>query len=315
VRTPEIIENIPTYIEDATQTLSAPITVGSFTFTLPIPQDQNFDWQAIFSQISSYIEPALRNIGSSLGQVAISIAAGLGWLVFILFVAIYISSDAPYLSQLISDMAASSGYRADAERLWRSFGRIWDAYLRGQAILGVVIFFTVSTVLALLGVENALAIGLLAGLLEFIPFIGPLVGGGSAVLVALFQTSNYMGLTSIQFAIVVLIAMSIIQQIENNVLVPRIVGDALDLNPLIVFVGALMGTSLGGILGAILAAPVLATLKLLGSYAWRKMFDEPPFPDPEPDHSDKPSWAESAWERWQLRRAGVEMSETNDTKQ
>ncbi len=315
VRTPEIIENIPTYIEDATQTLSEPITVGSFTFTLPIPQDQNFDWQAIFSQISSYIEPALRNIGSSLGQVAISIAAGLGWLVFILFVAIYISSDAPYLSQLISDMAASSGYRADAERLWRSFGRIWDAYLRGQAILGVVIFFTVSTVLALLGVENALAIGLLAGLLEFIPFIGPLVGGGSAVLVALFQTSNYMGLTSIQFAIVVLIAMSIIQQIENNVLVPRIVGDALDLNPLIVFVGALMGTSLGGILGAILAAPVLATLKLLGSYAWRKMFDEPPFPDPEPDHSDKPSWAESAWERWQLRRAGVEMSETNDTKQ
>ena len=130
---------------------------------------------------------------------------------------------------------------------------------------------------------------------------------------ALFQASNYLGLTSIQFAIVVLIAMMIIQQIENNILVPRIVGDALDLNPLWVFVGALMGTSLGGILGAILAAPVLATIKLVGTYAWHKMFDEPPFPNPEPDESDKPSWAEAAWERWQLRRAGVDVDGESKT--
>ena len=100
--------------------------------------------------------------------------------------------------------------------------------------------------------------------------------------------------------------MIIIQQIENNVLVPRIVGEALDLNPLFVFVGALMGTSLAGILGAILAAPVMATVKLVGTYAWHKFFDEPPFSEPEPDESDQPSWAEAAWEKWQLRRAGVE---------
>ena len=305
VRTPEIIESIPDYIEQAMATLTEPISIGSFTFSLPISQDQSFDWQAVFTQIRSYIEPVLRSAGTSLGQVAVSIATGLGWMVVILFVAIYIANDAPYLGQLIGDTAAFPGYREDAERLWRAFGRIWDAYLRGQAILALVIGVTVSTVLGILGVENALALGLLSGLLEFIPFIGPLIGSGAAILVALFQVSNYLGLTSIQFAFVVFIAMMIIQQIENNVLVPRIVGDALDLNPLLVFVGALMGTSVGGILGAILAAPVLATIKLIGAYAWHKMFDEPPFPDPEPDDSDQPSWAESAWERWQLRRAGV----------
>jgi len=71
-----------------------------------------------------------------------------------------------------------------------------------------------------------------------------------------------------------------LQQLENNLLVPRIVGGALDLHPLIVMFSVLMGTSLAGILGAVLAAPVVASLKLLGAYAWRKMLDLPPFPEP-----------------------------------
>jgi predicted PurR-regulated permease PerM len=84
-----------------------------------------------------------------------------------------------------------------------------------------------------------------------------------------------------------------LQQIEGAILVPRFVGDALDLHPVIVIVVVLMGTSLAGILGAILAAPVAATIKLFGAYAWRKMFDLPPFPDPEPedDFSSPGLWA------------------------
>jgi hypothetical protein len=72
----------------------------------------------------------------------------------------------------------------------------------------------------------------------------------------------------------------LIQQIENNVLVPRIVGGALDLNPLIVIIGVFIGASLAGLVGAVLAAPLLATTKLLGTYAWRKLFDLPPFHEP-----------------------------------
>jgi len=76
--------------------------------------------------------------------------------------------------------------------------------------------------------------------------------------------------------------MVVIQQLENHLLVPRIVGWALDLHPIIVIVGLFVGASLAGILGAILAAPVVASLKLFGTYAWRKLFDLPPFPDEEP---------------------------------
>jgi predicted PurR-regulated permease PerM len=74
-----------------------------------------------------------------------------------------------------------------------------------------------------------------------------------------------------------------IQQVENNVLVPRIVGDALDLHPIVVIVAVLMGTSLAGLLGAVLAAPVAASLKLYGLYVWRKLLDLPPFPEPAPE--------------------------------
>jgi len=161
--------------------------------------------------------------------------------------------------------------------------------LRGQVILGAVIFVVVWLGLSLLGVRNALTLGLLSGLLEFIPNLGPIIGTGVAMIVAFFQPTNPWGLESWQFALLVLVFMVVVQQLENNILVPRIVGGALDLHPLIVLVGVLMGAALAGILGAILAAPVLASLKLMGTYIWRKLFDLPPFPEPDSEEEAIPS--------------------------
>ena len=141
----------------------------------------------------------------------------------------------------------------------------------------------------MLGVQNSLALGLLSGLLEFIPVLGPIIGAGAAITVALFQPDTLGQLANWQYAGVVLIFMLIVQQLENNILVPRIVGESLDLHPLIVIIGVFMGSSLAGILGAILAAPVVATLKLISFYAWRKMFDQPPFPSPEKEPGESAS--------------------------
>jgi len=150
------------------------------------------------------------------------------------------------------------GGSEDAQLLSQELGRIWDAFLRGQVILGGVIFVVVWLGLTVLGVRNALTLGLLSGLLEFIPTLGPIIGTGVAMIVAFFQPTNPWGLESWQFALLVLVLMIVIQQVENNILVPRIVGGALDLHPIIVFVGVLMG-----------------------AYTWRKLFDLPPFPRKE----------------------------------
>jgi predicted PurR-regulated permease PerM len=203
----------------------------------------------------------------------------------VVIVSIYLAMDAPRIGQGISELAHQPGYRRDAERLIRDTIRIWDAYLRGQVILGIAIFVIVTLCLSLLRVNNALELGILSGLLEFLPVVGPFIGTAAAVVVALLQDTNPWGMSPWVYALIVLAVMFLIQQVENAILVPRIVGDALDLHALVVLIGVLMGTSLAGLLGAVLAAPVIATLKLFGTYVWRKMLDLPPFPDDPPDES------------------------------
>lgn len=73
--------------------------------------------------------------------------------------------------------------------------------------------------------------------------------------------------------------LSTVQQVENAVLVPRIIGRQLNMHPMIVFIAALAGASAAGILGILLAAPVLATARLIIIYIYRKLNDLPPFPD------------------------------------
>ena len=307
-RIPAIIEAIPGQLELVRDYFSHPIVIGSFEVQIPLESANIFNADLIAQQLLGFVEPLFSSVGGSLGQFALSTVETFGWLLFILFVSIYVSNDIPRIGSMIGNAATLPGYRADVERLLREFGRIWNAYLRGQAILAVVIGVTVSASLRVLGVENALALGLVSGLLEFIPMVGPFVGTTTAVTVALFQPTNYLGLTNVQLALIVLILMFVIQQVESSVLVPRIVGDALDLPPLLVLVGAIMGSSLAGILGAILAAPVIATLKLIGSYMWLKMFDLPPFPKPETKEGDQPSWFERLWEYWERRLAQIQLS-------
>jgi predicted PurR-regulated permease PerM len=295
-----VVETLEIIIDDALQRVEE---VTGYDFTGLAAQ---INLSAIARQALSWIQPALSRSGTLAAQLAsgaINIVTT-GLLIFI--VSFYVAKDSPQFGETIRELARQPGYGHDAERLMREFLKIWDAYLRGQVVLGIVIGIVVSVSLSLLGVNNALGLGLLAGLLEFLPVIGPFVSTVVAVLVALFQDTNYLGLDPLQYALVILVVMIIIQQVENSFLVPRIVGDALDLHPLVVMISVVMGASLAGILGAILAAPVAASLKLFGAYAWRKMLDLPPFPKPEPPPKPKRGMSGLAgqWRLWRMKTAG-----------
>ncbi|MEZ4679533.1 MAG: AI-2E family transporter [Caldilineaceae bacterium] len=128
--------------------------------------------------------------GSLAAQVAQATISGIsiGFLVFVL--SIYIAKDTPKIWLSISDLATQPGYRQDVDRLLADFSRIWDAYLRGQVILALVIGVVVSLMLSILGVNSALGLGALSGVLEFLPIVGPFVGTTAAVLVAFFQSNT-----------------------------------------------------------------------------------------------------------------------------
>jgi predicted PurR-regulated permease PerM len=239
-------------------------------------------WDRLVEQLLGLAQPVLSQSGTIVSRFATTTARTVINIIFVVVLSIYLSTDLPRLSDNVKKFAQLPGYRADAERLLPELRRVWGAYLRGQIVLAFVIFLMVWTGLTILGVQNALALALLAGLLEFIPNLGPVISTIVTIIVAVFQSSNYMGLSPVVFALVILAMMILIQQLENHLLVPRIVGHALNLHPIIVILGVVMGASLAGILGAVLAAPIIASLKVLGEYAGRKLFDLPPFAEHEP---------------------------------
>ncbi len=269
---PVIIEGIPQVLSEL---VSRTYTVGNFSFSLP----NTFNFDQLVSELTSLIQPLLTNTSSILQTTATSTASVVTWTVFTLIISFYATKDLPQISRSIQKFADGPGYRRDADLLMRDFGQIWSRYLRGQATLAIVMAIVVSLLMLIFGVRYSLALGLLAGVLEFVPYVGPLISVGAMVGVALFQDTNIFGLDPFTYALIILGVGIVIQQIENSVLVPRIVGDALDLHPITVMVVALMGATLAGLLGVMLSAPVAATVKLIGGYVWSKLLDLEPFPD------------------------------------
>lgn len=270
-------------LQDLQNQLPESIIISGLTVPVSGLIPQLPGWEELFSQVFTLLQPIFGRGGSLAASVVTGTVAVLGQILLIFIISIYVAVDIPRIGSMIANIAHKPGYRQDAEQLTRRVSNVWASYLRGQALLAIIIFVVVSVVLGALGVDNALGLGLLSGAMEFLPVIGPLAGAGAAILVAFFQGSPGLGLTPLQFAIAVAVAMVIIQQIENTLLVPRIVGKALNLHPLLVMVSVIMGASIAGLLGAILAAPIVASVRILGEYAWHKMLDLPPFPDEQED--------------------------------
>ena len=166
-----------------------------------------------------------------------------------------------------------AGYRDELQRIKTEFGRIWSSFLRGQVVLALIIGTTVTIVLMVLGVPNALFLGLLAGVFEVVPNLGPIIAMIPAVVVAFFQGSNYWAIDNTVFAVIVIVAYTVIQQLENHIIVPKVIGESVNLPPVVILIGALAGANLAGVLGIFLAAPVLATSRVVGDFIIRKLLE------------------------------------------
>lgn len=126
-----------------------------------------------------------------------------------------------------------------------------QGWLVGQLIIMVIVGVTVALTLGLIGVPSAVALGLLAGLVEFVPFLGPLIAGTAAVLVAITAAP--------ELALWTLGAFLVIQQLENNVLQPLVMGRAASLPAVVVIFSLIVFTILFGFAGTLLAVPLAIT--------------------------------------------------------
>jgi predicted PurR-regulated permease PerM len=138
-----------------------------------------------------------------------------------------------------------------SERIENGVGR----WLRGQLILSLIIFAVIYIGLLIIGVKYALVLAIIAGLAEFIPYLGPLIAAIPAILVSFVQAPVLV--------IMVAILYYVTQWLESHIIVPQVMGRIIGLNPIIIIVVMLIGFKLAGVAGVVLAIPLAMTLNII----------------------------------------------------
>jgi predicted PurR-regulated permease PerM len=231
--------------------------------------------QVSLAQVGSYFGRALGTLSDMLGPSVGALATVL--FTFLLSLQMALTSDTVW--NWFADLIPPA-HGPEFDRILKEIQRIWTGFLRGQMLLMLVVGMVTWLGGLALGLPQALLLGILAGVFELIPNIGPVLAAIPAVIIALLFGSTYLGVGNLVFALIVVAFYVLVQLFENQLLVPRIMGDAVDLPPLIVLVGTIAGAGAYGILGALLATPVIATGNLLFRYVYRKIMEQPPPPQP-----------------------------------
>jgi predicted PurR-regulated permease PerM/ribosomal protein S18 acetylase RimI-like enzyme len=252
-----------------------PISVGPFTFDL-----SSVNAALLQDALLPTVRDWIGGITQSAADAASGIAAFVGWTVFAFIVAFYLLHDMSALQRGLLQLVPED-FQADAKRLLKELGPIWNAFLRGQLLLSLIMGTAVGLTTFLLGIRYSLVLGILAALAEFVPMIGANVVGLIAFLIAVFQPANWFGWDPLLYAVVVVAAAGLLQQLEGYFLIPRIMGGELKLHPALLLVGALVAVSLLGLPGLLLSGPIIASARLFGKYLHAKLFDLPSWPAAE----------------------------------
>jgi predicted PurR-regulated permease PerM len=224
------------WANETVQSLPAEIVVLGYAVPLSeyVSQIQSNSQQIQFipsvNDILNYIQNFLSTTTSVMGStfnIGVSVVGGI-FSVFLtvlvtFFVSLYMTIDAPRIRSYIHSLFPPS-YRSELADLLRRIGRVWQAFLRGQLILSIVVGAATYLALILVGMPGALIFAILAGLLEVVPNLGPILAMIPAVIVALIQGSDVMrelGINNLGFAAIIVGIYFLIQQLENNILVPR----------------------------------------------------------------------------------------------
>ena len=277
------VQSLVTIIQDAITTLPqliASISGKVYQFG-PFKVDFSaLDLKALSSQVLGMVQPLLSRTGALVSTVAGSAANFFGWTLFVILVSYFVLAESGGLRDRII-IVDIPGYAHDLKRLSRELGRTWNAFLRGQVIIFILAVIVYSIVLTVLGVHYAISLAFLAGLARFVPYVGPAINWVILVLVSYFQVFKLFGLPPFYYTLLVLVIALVIDQIFDNIISPRILSDALKVHPAAVLIAAIVAANLFGILGVVVAAPILATAALLWQYTMRKMLDLDPWPEEE----------------------------------
>ncbi len=206
-----------------------------------------------------------------------SVSQNFAWVLVVIVTAFYLLLDWPRLRDWLFSLSPPP-YQGDMRRLYGEVKGIWSGYVRGQLVLMFLIALLNSIGGAIIGLRGAVALGILGGLLDIIPSVGPLIAMIIATVVAYIEGGTYLPLSNTLFALLVLAVYGGIQGFENVWLRPRVMSYNVNIHPAVVFVAIMASLALSSILVTLLIIPLIGTFMVVGGYLRCRIFGLNPWP-------------------------------------
>lgn len=248
----QFLVNLPLISE---QVKKLTVIIESRANSPDIPQSfQGILDQALNSATSYSVDLARRLVNG-----IISLATGIVELVVVPVLTFYLLKDWEMLREGFIELVPIT-LKAKTREVVTEMAAVVSGYIRGQVFVSIIVGLIVFAGIYIFRIDYPMVLGLLAGLTEMIPIVGPFIGAAPAVLLAY--------LVSPALALKVAIFYIVVQQIENHIIVPKVMGHSIDLHPIAIIISLLIGGQLFGIIGMMVAVPAAALIKVLTKHLW-----------------------------------------------
>jgi predicted PurR-regulated permease PerM len=207
------------------------------------------------------VQNLLLGFGAGAGQVIRGVAEAIAVLGLAPILALYLLIDLERFKANTLDMTPPK-HREEFAFVSGQVGTALSSFVRGQLLVAIIVGAASSLGMWLIDLPFWLLIGIIAGFLNLIPFMGPVVGGALAVLVALLNGS----VTQAIWAVLIMIA---IQQVDNHVITPLVQRTRVNLSPLVIVLALIIGGTVAGLLGVLVAVPMTAAVRIIVGHIWR----------------------------------------------
>lgn len=228
------------------------------------------------SEFSTQIQDIIPKISNSVMSFIQGFTSKIGWFFFVYgfsFFILWEMKDEKKENKLIK----IDGYEYDMEMGRYHLSLIWQHFLWGQMMLLLISLVVYSILYVILGVRYAIVLSVVVGLTRMIPYIGSFFAWGIVFLVALFQETTIFGMNSLSYAILVIVISFLVDKFMDGFVQPKFLAETLKVHPAAVLAAALICGRAMGFLGIFLAAPLVATLKLVLRYILSKLEDKDPW--------------------------------------
>ena len=223
----------------------------------PPIENQLKNFKFTLTEISGLMDSIGGSIGTVLGVVT-STFSGLFTVFTVSVMSVYLLLDRENLYKKVSWFTRNQHTLDLAKEYVNTVEEQLGGWIRGQVVLMTIIGLVTYVGLLIIGVPYALPLALLAGSLEVLPNLGPTIAAVPAIILAYILGGWVMALVTLVFYLIV-------QQLENNLIVPKVMKDNADVNPLTTILAILMGIKLGGVIGALLSVPLYIVFRTLYS--------------------------------------------------